>query len=1662
MAEPQTGRIGGGVLRDNLLRQGVDLNFKNTSSDTALLHLDVNNAKIGVNTETATDALTVPTILSTENLISTYANIGPNLTIDQSQIVAVGGDGFINFNATNNIFATAIATDDLKIDFNTISTTTTDTNIELRPNGNGTVNINSNWDIVGNLHATGNIQTTGNLTLGDNDDDNVTFVSDVNSDIIPDQTNTVSLGSPSKQWLNIYSESVIGQIAELDNLNLAGLSLSRRQGNIFYVSTLGNDTNAGDHPNGSFRTLKHALAQVDGSTSGPTAIHVFPGEYEEEFPLTVPSHTDIVGEDTRNVIIKPTPATQSNSAFYLEDDVTIENLTIKDFYTGYAFQFTAGGLVSTRSPYIRNVAVITKGSVTSASDPRGFDQGDAGKGALIDGSVLDSASLEASMLFHSCTFITPGVDAITMTNGVRVEWLNSFTYFANRGLYATQGVTGKLMPDSSIRYGAEVRSIGSACVYGNYGAVADGANTLMYLIGHNFAYIGTGKDTSNDNTLSIASQSVTELNSGTIVHTSTDQTGKFSVGDSFFVDFETGETSIDANEVDFSGISAININNGVDQTYIDGERVDTGNIRFTGNNVETLTGPLDIASANNNINFLKDTNLDGNIEMSGNFSISGELINVGNEITDTVEFNTEFIRDVIPDISGRYNLGSSTKIWSKAWLSQAQISDIKIQDNVVTTTESNADLELRANGTGNIYFPNNNLQIDNDLTVVGNTSLQNVSDSQPDSISLLHTLDNPNAFGTSFQDLFGVSVAISGNYAIVGASLEDEASGTTSGKAYIFNVTTGALLHTLDNPNAFDTTAGDLFGGTLAISGDHAIVGVPSEDDAGGTSSGKAYIFDVTTGTLVHTLDNPNPFGTSESDIFGSNVGISGNYAIVGARLEDEASGTSSGKAYIFDVTTGNLLHTLDNPNAFGTIENDQFGNSVAIDGNYAIVSSTGEDDAGGTSSGKAYIFDVTTGNLLHTLDNPNAFGTSVTDQFGSSVAISGNRAIVAAISEDDTGGTSSGKAYIFDVTSGSLLHTLDNPNAFGTSVDDVFGSRVGISGNYAIVGARREDSDGVTNSGKAYIFDVTTGDLIYTIDNPNPFDETPRFNLFGQSVAISGNRAIVGSREGDPERESGRAYIFNIVDEIEQVTIPVDVNITGTLTHVGDRNQLGDKIVTGNATITQDLDVTRSAQFEEILIDDNVVTTTSSNADLELRASGTGTVVVPNNDVIIENNLTVNDVNANNVNVQDNITSNELSASNDIFIRDNFIETTSLNSDLVFGANGTGKVLTPNPVNISSNINVDNNMSFTGNLSGDDILSVTNLTAASTFNAEIFDISGQIIIQDNFITTTESNSDLDLRAAGTGSTTLNNIFINANTLGTTLDSLPLRLAPTENLILTSTSALQIPVGTTAQRVEAPADEVDEFLDGGVALNSGNILDGGNANTIFGSGDIIYNSGGAILVRAGNVGEIRFNTDDAVFEGTSNETITFGGVYSSDRQTSVTADPNSNNIRFIVEGAENPLDSASLVGEVTGSGLSIHGVQVDDISINNNIISPTADLDLILDSSITNELDIDNISIIGNSINNLSIDSSNIVFKQTGFGKSKVSGTFGVVIPSGTTAQQPEDSTPPEVGDTRWNTDNTVLETWDGDQYVVAAGTADAIGPAEFDNLLLEYTLALG
>ena len=409
-------------------------------------------------------------------------------------------------------------------------------------------------------------------------------------------------------------------------------------------------------------------------------------------------------------------------------------------------------------------------------------------------------------------------------------------------------------------------------------------------------------------------------------------------------------------------------------------------------------------------------------------------------------------------------------------------------------------------------------------------------------------IDNPNAYNTSTSDEFGYAVAVSGNYTIVGAPREDTATSGSVGKAYIFDTASGSLLHTLDSPI---NEAGALFGWTVDVSGNYAIVGCPNVDGIE-TDSGRVYIYDVTTGTLIHTIENPNAYSVATYDYFGTSVSISGKYAIASATFEDDDSGSSSGKAYIFDVATGSLLYTLNNPNPMNTSTGDKFGNSVSISGNYAIVGAAEEDNSSGSfNSGYAYIYDIssfTTSTIstpTYTLSNPNAYGGVggfASDNFGRSVSISGNYAIVGANGEDDAGGSSSGKAYVYDIstfttsTISSANYVLDNPNAYSTSQSDEFGYAVAISGNYAIVSAYGEDDTLGTpsNSGKAYIYDISTfttstiSSANYVLDNPNAYT-TSAEDKFGFSVAISGNYAIVGAYLEDDAggNDSGKAYIF-------------------------------------------------------------------------------------------------------------------------------------------------------------------------------------------------------------------------------------------------------------------------------------------------------------------------------------------------------------------------------------------------------------------------------------------------------------------------------------------------------------------------------------------------------
>jgi hypothetical protein len=300
-------------------------------------------------------------------------------------------------------------------------------------------------------------------------------------------------------------------------------------------------------------------------------------------------------------------------------------------------------------------------------------------------------------------------------------------------------------------------------------------------------------------------------------------------------------------------------------------------------------------------------------------------------------------------------------------------------------------------------------------------------------------------------DLFGCSVSISGDYAIVGAYGDNGYKGS----AYIFK-RDGTSWSQQAKLLASDGAANDYFGVSVSISGDYAIVGAYYDD-----GKGSAYIFKRDGASWSQQAKKTASDGVA-SDYFGYSVSISGDYAIVGA-YGDEDNGNLSGSAYIFK-RDGTSWSQQAKMTASDGAAGDNFGYSVSISGDYAIVGAYLDDDKG-ADSGSAYIFkrDGTSWSQQAKL---LAADGNASDNFGWSVSISGDLAIVGA-HQYYSGGT--GKAYIFrrDGTNWSEQQKL---TASDGAAEDDFGFSVSISSDYAIVGAAADDDNG-NNSGSAYVF---------------------------------------------------------------------------------------------------------------------------------------------------------------------------------------------------------------------------------------------------------------------------------------------------------------------------------------------------------------------------------------------------------------------------------------------------------------------------------------------------------------------------------------------------------------------------------------------------------------
>jgi hypothetical protein len=329
------------------------------------------------------------------------------------------------------------------------------------------------------------------------------------------------------------------------------------------------------------------------------------------------------------------------------------------------------------------------------------------------------------------------------------------------------------------------------------------------------------------------------------------------------------------------------------------------------------------------------------------------------------------------------------------------------------------------------------------------------------------------------HDNFGTSVSINGDYAIIGAYLDEE-NGENSGSAYVFKRNNTSW----EEEAKLTASSGPQFGISSSIDGDYAIVGTWGNNGA--------YIFkrDGTNWMQQTKL-------TGLDGNFGRSVSIDGNYTIVGSHGEDNYTGA----AYIFKRDGTNWTQQARLTASDGT-EIDVFGISVSVDGDYAII--------GAYKAGTAYIFKRDGTNWTQ-----QAKLTGIENSFGLCVSIDGDRALVG----EDIGNDGKGAAYIFKRIGTNWIEDAKLV-ASDAEKSSLFGGSVSIDGEYVIVGA---DCDGST--GAAYTFKYNGTNWI---EEAKLLASDGEDDVFGTSVSIDGENAIIGAYyDNDNGKESGSAYIF-------------------------------------------------------------------------------------------------------------------------------------------------------------------------------------------------------------------------------------------------------------------------------------------------------------------------------------------------------------------------------------------------------------------------------------------------------------------------------------------------------------------------------------------------------
>ena len=369
-------------------------------------------------------------------------------------------------------------------------------------------------------------------------------------------------------------------------------------------------------------------------------------------------------------------------------------------------------------------------------------------------------------------------------------------------------------------------------------------------------------------------------------------------------------------------------------------------------------------------------------------------------------------------------------------------------------------------------------------------------------------------------DLFGHSVAVDGDTAVVGA-YEDESE---KGAAYVLAKDSSGAWSQVAKLTASDGEAGDIFGWSVAVDWDTVVVGARYDDSA--------YVF-TKPGTGWATATETAKLTASDGvvgDWFGQSVAVDGDTVVVGASEDD-----GSGSAYVFtkaadsvwtDATQTAKLTASDGDDF------DEFGKSVAVDGDTVVAGAPNND-----GYGSAYVFikpaagwdDATqTAKLTPGATDDGAAGLAGT--FGAAVAVGGDTVVVGASAYSG----SQGRAYVFTKPSGGWEDAERTAELVTSDAEkNQFGWSVAVDGNTVVVGAHTDDaSDSVNDSGSVYVFTKATDSVWADTTETVKLTATDGASgeQFGWSIAAGGGTVVVGAHwDDDKGADSGSAYVYGV-----------------------------------------------------------------------------------------------------------------------------------------------------------------------------------------------------------------------------------------------------------------------------------------------------------------------------------------------------------------------------------------------------------------------------------------------------------------------------------------------------------------------------------------------------